>query len=403
MDVVAPKLPGTLAGVTIVDLSRVLAGPFCTQILADHGAEVIKVEPPQGDETREWGPPFQDGLSSYFTGINRNKRSLGLDLADQRGRAVLLKLLARADVLIENFKPGTMEKWGIGYTDVLAARFPRLIHCRVSGFGADGPFGGYPGYDAVVQTMTGLHSVNGKPESGPVRIGVPLVDLSTGLYAAIGILAALAERAKSGAGQFLEVTLFDSAITLLHPQAANWFMAQQAPRLSGNGHLNIVPYDLFATKNRPIFLGVGNDRQFAIFCREVGRPELAADPRFATNPQRLKHRAEITEILRVLLAEADGEALARQLAAAGVPAGPAFDVPEVLSHPHTRHRGMVLEADGYRGAGTPIKFSRTPGSLRRKPPQFGADGRAILAEVGLNKDDITGLIRAGVVAEERRK
>ena len=230
--------PGALAGLRVVDLTRVLGGPYCTMILADHGAEVIKVEPPAGDETRDWGPPFQDTApgerdASYFLGVNRNKRGIALDLSRPAGREVLLRLVATADVLIENFKPGTMERWGLGYAADLAPRFPGLVHCRVSGFGADGPLGGLPGYDAILQAMTGLMSINGDPSTGPLRMGTPVVDLATGLYSAIGILMALHERRSSGLGQFLDMTLHDCGMALLHPQAANYFLNGKAPDAAG--------------------------------------------------------------------------------------------------------------------------------------------------------------------------
>jgi crotonobetainyl-CoA:carnitine CoA-transferase CaiB-like acyl-CoA transferase len=394
---------GALSGLKVIDLSRVLGGPYCTQILADHGAEVIKIEPPQGDETRDWGPPFQDGLSAYFAGVNRNKRSLGLDIAQARGRETLLRLLAGADVLVENFKPGTLEKWNLGHGEVLAPRFPRLVHCRITGFGSDGPFGGFPGYDAVIQAMAGLISINGAPASGPVRLGIPLVDLGSGLNALAGILMALVARQTSGKGQLLEVTLYDAGISLLHPHAANWFMNGKPPRLTGNAHPNISPYDLYPTRGRPIFLGIGNDRQFATLCRELGRPEMAADARFRGNAERLKNRDALTALLGDLLASQDGEALAARLLAAGVPAGAALDVPGALNHPHTRHREMVIEKDGYRGTGIPIKLAATPGAVHSKPPAFGADGRAVLREAGFSPDEIAALARSGVLVEERRK
>ncbi len=217
-----------MTGLRVIDLTRVLGGPYCTQILADHGADVIKVEPPAGDEVRDWGPPFHDEDAAYFVGINRNKRSIGLDLASEGGRAVLMKMLETADVLIENFKPGTLDKWGIG-NDVLRAKFPKLVHCRISGFGADGPRGGNPGYDAIIQAMTGMIAATGSPESGPMRIGVPLVDITTGLYAAIGILMALSERQRSGLGQFLETTLYETGLAIMHPHTANYFMHGKPP------------------------------------------------------------------------------------------------------------------------------------------------------------------------------
>ena len=233
---------GPLSGVRVVDLSRVLGGPFCTQILGDYGAEVIKVEPPQGDDTRAWGPPFAEDTAAYFIGLNRNKRGIVLDLNQQAERDVLLRLLGSADVLVENFKVGTLERWGIGQQD-LAERFPRLVHCRISGFGADGPLGGLPGYDAVIQAMSGLMSINGSPDGPPTRIGVPVVDLATGLYAVIGILMALHERAASGRGQFVDAALFDCGVSLLHPHLANYLASGRVPLRTGNAHPDITPYD----------------------------------------------------------------------------------------------------------------------------------------------------------------
>ena len=259
---------GAMTGLRVIDLSRVLGGPYCTQILADHGADVIKVEPPAGDETRDWGPPFHQEDAAYFVGINRNKRSIGIDLASEGGRAVLMKMLEGADVLIENFKPGTLDKWGIG-NDVLRAKFPKLVHCRISGFGADGPRGGNPGYDAIIQAMTGMIAATGSPQSGPMRIGVPLVDITTGLYAAIGILMALSERQKSGLGQFLEVTLYETGLAIMHPHTANYFMHGRPPGLTGNEHPNLVPYAIFPTKTDDIFIGVGNDGTFRKLCKEI--------------------------------------------------------------------------------------------------------------------------------------
>ena len=391
-----------LTGLKVIDLTRVLGGPYCTQILSDHGAEVIKVEPPQGDETRDWGPPFKDGLSAYFSGVNRNKRSLALDLSREEGRAVLFRMLEGADVVIENFKTGTLEKWGLGYEEVLKERYPGLIHCRITGFGADGPFGGLPGYDAVIQAWAGLISVNGSADSGPMRLGIPLVDLGTGLYAAIGILAAVAERARSGKGQFLDVTLYDCGFALMHPHAPNFFMSDKAPKLTGNAHPNISPYDLYDTKGRKLFIGSGNDRQFRWLCAELGKPELAEDPRFKTNPDRVVNRDELTAELQALLADYDGEEIATRLIKAGVPAGAALTVPDVAEHPHTLHREMVVEKDGYKGTGIPVKMSRTPGTVKAKPPLFGQHSRAVLADFGFAEAEIDGLVADGVVLEERR-
>ena len=316
-----PKPHGALQGIKIVDLSRVLAGPFCTQILADHGAEVIKVEPPGGDETRRLGPPFApDGTAAYFGGLNRNKRGIALDLGAPAAREVLFRLLADADVLVENFLPGTMEKWGLGYEE-LAQRFPRLVYCSITGFGSDGPLGGLPGYDAVLQALCGLMSVNGFEETGPTRIGIPIVDLATGLQATITILLALAERGRSGLGQRTETTLFDTAFTLMHPHAANWLVSGTAPILTGNAHPNISPYDTYKTADGMLFLGVVNDAQFRRFCAVVGEEDLARDPRFTSNQSRLSNRAALRAAIDALLRSLELEPLCERLMAAGVPAG----------------------------------------------------------------------------------
>ena len=394
---------GALAGIKVIDLSRVLGGPYCTQMLADHGAEVIKIEPPQGDETRTWGPPFQGDAASYFIGINRNKRGVALDLSKPEGRDVVLRLLESADVLVENFKTGTLEKWGMGYEEVLKQRFPRLIHCRVSGFGADGPLGGYPGYDAVVQAMAGLMSLNGEPEGAPVRVGVPVVDLATGMNSTIAILLALQERARSGRGQFVEVTLYDSAVALLHPYTINWFLSKAAPKRTGNQHPNVSPYDQFRTKTKRIFVAVGNDRQFQRFCAEIGRPELVQDPRFRSNGDRVVNRAALREELEAGLASIDGEQLAMTLLEKGVPCGPVLDVPDVVQHPHTRHRGMVVEHGPYQGIGNPVKLSRTPASVRSTPPVFGSSTREVLAEAGHSESEIDALFTGGIAIETPRK
>ena len=359
--------PGALAGITVIDLSRVLGGPYATQILGDHGADVLKVEPPQGDETRSWGPPFRGGASAYFAGVNRNKRGLVLDLKTEAARETLLGLLAGADVLVENFKTGTLEGWGLGD---LTDRFPRLVHCRVTGFGADGPLGGLPGYDAAVQALTGLMTINGAAGGEPVRLGVPAVDMTSGMNAAIGILLALVERSVSGRGQFVDITLFDSALSILHPHAANLLGGGALPGRSGNAHPNIAPYETLPTRQGELFLAVGNDGQFGKFCAMLGT-DLAADARFATNPARVTNRVALREALVALLADHDAEPLAARLMAGGVPAAPVLDVAQALAHPHTAHRAMIVPGD-FPSIASPVKLSRTPATYRRPPPEFAA-------------------------------
>ena len=351
----------------MLDLSRILGGPYCGQILGDHGADVLKVEPPGGDDTRTWGPPFRDGVASYYHGLNRNKRIQHLDLTLPADRETLLARVAEADVLIENFKTGTMERWGIGH-DTLSQRFPRLVWCRVSGFGSDGPLGALPGYDAAVQAMTGIMSINGEAEGGPLRVGLPVVDMVTGLNAVIGVLLALQERQRSGRGQLVEAALYDSGLSLLHPHAANWFMDGRHPKRTGNAHPNIYPYDALRTGTDPVFVAVGNDRQFAAFCRVIGLPDLAQDPNYATAGARSVHREGLKQTLEAQLAAFDGRTLVDDLMAAGVPAAPVLPVDAALQHPHTLHRGMVVEMEGgYRGLGAPVKLGRTPATYRHAP------------------------------------
>ena len=397
------KSAGALAGIKVIDLTRVLGGPYCTMVLSDHGADVIKVEPPQGDEVRDWGPPFNEaGDASYFIGVNRNKRALAIDLRKPEGQAIILKMLEDADILIENFKPGDMERWGLGYHDVLSRRFPRLIHCRISGFGADGPLGGLPGYDAILQAMTGLMSVNGDAGTGPLRLGTAIVDMGTGLYSAIGILMAVHERTVSGLGQYLDMTLYDCGMALLHPQAANFFLNGKRPAGTGNPHPNLVPYDKYPTQTCDIFIAAGNNGQFRKLCELLDRKELADDPRFADNGQRNTNRTALTEVLRAAFAELDGNEIAIKLIRNGVPAGPVLPVDQSTAAEHTAHREMVTELGDYKGIGTPIKFSRTPGGTRRPPPKFAQNGDEILGQLGYTKAEIEALRQRGIVHDKRR-
>lgn len=392
---------GSLAGKRVIDLSRVLGGPYCTQILADHGAEVIKIEPPKGDETRDWGPPFHEGDAAYFIGVNRNKRSMGLDLTLEPARQILLRMLEGADILVENYKPGTMEKWGLGYEDLLKHRFPRLIHCRISGFGSDGPLGGFPGYDAIIQAMAGWFSVNGTAGSAPTRLGLAMVDMGTGLYSTIAILLALAERENSGQGQYLDMTLYDCAVSLMHPHIVNYNMSGRIPGPTGNAHPNISPYDTFSTGTVDIFIGAGNNGAFAKLCKELARPDLLQDPRFTNNIDRVTNRQALKQELESTLAAFDGNELFKRLLNAGLPSGPIYDTEQVVNHPHTLHRQMRVEKDWYRATGTPIKMSRTPGGLRHLPPRYGEHSREILAQFGFGEQEVEAFLVDGVVLDKR--
>ncbi|CAN7683600.1 CoA transferase [Bradyrhizobium sp. LjRoot220] len=395
---------GAMTDLKVVDLSRVLAGPLCTQMLADHGADVVKIEPPAGDETRGLGPPFDAaGQAAYFGAVNRGKRGMALDLSRTEGRAVLEVLLKDADVLVENFLPGTMERWGLGYEAELAARFPRLIYCAISGFGADGPFGGLPGYDAVLQAMCGLMSINGTQDSGATRVGVPIVDYLTGYNALTGVLLALAARERTGVGQRVEVTLFDTALGLLVPHAANWLCSDVVPGRLGSAHPNIAPYDKFAAADGEIFLGILNDGQFRRFCQKVERSDLLDDPRFRTNADRLKHVGSLRAELERTLAGFKSDDLCRELMRSGVPAGPVNNVAQAFAQPHVAHRDMLLENEGHRAPGIPVKLAQTPGAAGRRPPRFGEHANEILTEAGFDQAAIDGLIETGIVSANDKK
>jgi crotonobetainyl-CoA:carnitine CoA-transferase CaiB-like acyl-CoA transferase len=370
--------PSALTGLRVVDLTRVLAGPSCTQTLADHGADVIKVESPQGDETRRWGPPFVEGSAPYYLGLNRNKKGIVLDFEREANRDILATLLEGADVLVENFKPGTLEKWGFG-RDALSARYPRLVHCRITGFGESGPYGGLPGYDAAIQATAGLMSINGQVDGEPVRVGVPIVDLVTGLNAVIAVLLALYERERSGRGQFVEVTLLDCALSVLHPHSANYLASGRVPGRSGNAHPNIAPYDTFATRTGPIFLAIGTDAQFRKLCAMLGRPDLSDGPRFATNAARNGNRDALKGELESALAAHEVDALAERLLRDGVPCAPVLNVAQALAHPQVVHRETVWSKDDYRGIGPPVRLERTPARHRMNPPRLGEHTDEVMA------------------------
>jgi crotonobetainyl-CoA:carnitine CoA-transferase CaiB-like acyl-CoA transferase len=368
---------GPLEGLVVADFSRVLAGPFATMLLGDLGADVIKVEHPDGgDETRAWGPPFAYGHSTYYLAVNRNKRSLALDLGDEHGRRAARALAGRADVLVENFKAGSMDRFGLGYQD-LARDNPGLVWCSISGFGR-GAGAALPGYDFLVQAMSGLMSITGPADGEPTKVGVAVVDVLTGLYATAGILAALRERDRTGRGQRVEVSLLGSALASLVNQASSYLCTGRPPRAMGNRHPSITPYETLATADRPLVVAVGNDGQFARLCRVLGLPEAAADPRFATNADRVRHRDELAALLERALAARGAADWVAALAGAGVPCGMVNDVGEAFALAERLGLGAVVEAGGVPQVANPIRLPSSPVSYRLAPPALGEHTAEVL-------------------------
>ncbi|KLL95736.1 carnitine dehydratase [Rhodococcus sp. IITR03] len=395
-----PGANESLVGLRVLDLSRVLAGPLCCQLLGDHGADVIKVEPPAGDDTRRWGPPFvADDMSAYFSAINRNKRNICLDLRTAPGQQVLERLLDHTDVVVENFKTGTLARWGFS-DEQLLRRHPRLIVCRITGFGTDGPMGAMPGYDAVAQAYGGLMSINGESSGPALRVGVPVVDMVTGIYAFSGILLALNARERTGRGQVVDCTLIDTAVSLLHPHSASNLADGQVPARTGSAHPTVAPYDAFEAADGAVFIGIGNDRQFRILGDQLGMPGLAEDPRFRTNADRLGNLKVLTELLSEKISAFPKDELARNLISRGVPASAIRDVGEVLEDAHIRHREMIVEKDDYCGVGFPIKLTGTPASFRDIPRPKGADTRMVLASLGYDDGAIEQLLTAQIVHQD---
>ena len=405
-------MSGPLAHIRVLDLSRVLAGPWAGQCLADLGADVIKIERPgEGDDTRGWGPPFietpsgEPGDAAYFAAANRGKRSLAVDMADPRGQALIRQLAERSDVLIENFKVGGLKKYGLDHAS-LEPLNPGLIYCSITGFGQTGPYAERAGYDFMIQGMGGIMSVTGQPDgtpgAEPMKCGVAFADIFTGLYATIAITAALSHRERSGRGQYIDMALLDSQVAVLGSQALNYLVSGRAPGRLGNAHPNIVPYQTFASADGHVIIAVGNDRQFAAFCRIAGLDELAADPRFRTNRDRVANRgALIAPIAKAVKTRTTAEWVAA-LEAAGVPCGPINSIDQVFADEQVKARGLRVDLarpDGtvVPGVANPIRLSESPIEYARPAPALGADTDEVFAWLGLTADEITALRQAGVI------
>lgn len=405
----AASLTGPLAGIKVLDLSRVLAGPWSGQMLGDLGAEVIKVEQPgQGDDTRKWGPPFlEDGSrdSAYYLCANRNKRSVAIDLSRPEGQDLVRQLAAQADIVLENFRVGGLAKYGLDYASLKAVK-PDLIYCSITGFGQTGPDKDKGGYDFLIQGMSGLMSVTGDADGHPLKVGIPVSDLTTGLYATISILAALQHRNRTGEGQHIDLALLDAQMALLANQGSNWLNGGAEPRRMGNQHPTIVPYQDFACADGDIIIALGNDRQFRDLVAVLGLPEMASDPRFAASAQRSDNRDAMFALINPAIARWQSDDLLAALEAAKLPCGKINTIPQALVQPQTVARELVHEIardDGtpVRFVGYPGKFSASPATYRHAPPRSGQDTRAVLGEVlGLSDAEVDALAAAGVVAEK---
>ncbi len=395
-------MPGPLAGFTVLDLTRVLSGPYCTMVLGDLGARIIKVEQPgKGDDTRAWGPPFLGDESAYFLSINRNKESVTLDYKPAAGRTVLAELIAKADVLVENFRPGTLERAGFGW-DAVHQQFPRLVYASIAGYGQTGPRKNEAGYDAVMQAEGGLMSVTGDTDRPGYRLGVAITDMVSGLYCAQGITAALLARERSGEGQRVDIGMLDTTAALLTYQAANWFATGQTPQRQGNRHATIAPYETFTTADGEIVIAVGNDEIWKRFCPAAGLPELAANPRFATNRDRMANYDEMRPPIDRIFRTATNAEWITRLNAAGVANGEVRDIGQMLNDPQLVAREMVQTmmhptVGATRVIGAPIKLSATPATLRTPPPVLGQHTDAVLAELGYSPGDISRLRETRVI------
>ena len=391
-----------LNGIHVLDLSRVLAGPYCTMVLGDLGAEVIKVEAPEGDETRGWGPPFVGNESAYYLCVNRNKRSMILDFKAQESRDILQELIKRSDVLVQNFRPGTLARFSVDFESASAIN-PNLIYCSISGFGQNGPLRDRPGYDFMIQALGGLMSITGESDGEPIKVGVAVADLFAGQNAAIAILAALQARAQTGKGQHLDISLFDSQLGMLANIASNYLISGNLPKRYGNAHANIVPYQSFQATDTWFVLAVGNDQQFERLCGVIGNLDLAHNPRFDSNAERVKNREELINLLKpAFLRKAANEWLSA-LEAAGIPCGPINTLDKVFSMPQVEAREMLIhmqhaEIGDLKLVGSPLKFSETPVDYKLAPPRLGEHTEEVLKKLlGYSSEQVMNLRRRRVI------
>ncbi|WP_339165618.1 CaiB/BaiF CoA-transferase family protein [Siminovitchia sp. FSL W7-1587] len=395
-------MAGALQGIRVLDLSRVLAGPYCSMILGDLGAEVIKVEAPNGgDETRKWGPPFKKGVSAYYLCANRNKKSITVNLKTDEGIEIIKKLVGKSDVLINNFKTGTMQRLGLGYESLKEIN-PGLVYCSITGFGETGPYKHLAGYDFIIQAMSGLMSITGDERSGPQKTGVAISDVLTGLYACIGIQAALIERRHSGIGQKIDMALYDSAVSALINMASNYLMSGVAPKLIGNEHANIVPYQAFSTKDDKVVIAVGTDKQFMTLCEILDVPHLACDERFLTNSKRVEHREQLIPLLQTQLFTKTAAEWINRFREKNIPCGPIQSMDQLESDPQLQARSMFHSMDHptageIKLVGSPLKLSRTPAAIKYYPPDAGEHTIEVLQALGYGKDQIQSLKMNNIV------
>ena len=396
-------MAGPLEGIRVVDLTRILAGPYCTMMLGDMGAEIIKVENPDGgDDTRSWGPPFLNGVSTYFISINRNKKSLTLNLKDERGKELLRDLIRKSDIMVENFRPGTLDKLGFSWEEIHRIN-PAMIFASLSGFGQTGPRKSEPGFDVVIQGEGGLMSITGEPDGPPNKVGASVADITAGMLAAQGILLSLYHREKTGVGQMVDVGMLDGQVALLTYHANGYFATGKIPPRRGNKHPSITPYETYSCKDGYFNLGVGNDSLWRRFCDAMGLGEIKEDPKFAVNKDRVDNRLELQEILDAIFAEKTVEETLDGLRGAGVPCGPINNLAQVLSEPQVLAREMVVDVDvpvagPTKVTGVPIKLSETPGSVRTPPPTLGQHTEEVLESVlGMDEAQRNALRQEGVV------